>query len=1245
MRYIFDDYELDTQTCELRRAGQSIPLAPKAYAVLLYLVEHRDRLIPKAELLEQVWPDTYVDDSAVKRNILAVRRAIEDRPQAPKRLRTQRGQGYRFTAMVTVYDQALSTPAITPPSAPVAHAASLPLDEAVSPPLIMASERPCAACQHSNGVSARFCVRCGTALDTACPQCGEEVALSALFCPACGQRLTATSASASAAPVRLLAEPQRSVPHQIVGERKLVTVLYCTLANAPGLVERAGLDAMHSVMQAIYDLVHAEAQHYGGTLQEGMGESCLVFFGVPLAQEDHVRRAVLTALGLQRRLHESRDLPVLPAGEPIVLRIVLHTGLVVVGTRRQGSHATPAVVGDVTLLAAALARQAPPNTIVATAATLQYMQGQIETVTLDPLRVAEYPTPVACFQVLRVVSPQDTRAATPLSSRSPCVGRDTELALLDKCFVRMQQGQGQVVALIGELGIGKSRLLDAFCQRCAASAVTYLQGQCQSYGSAVPYLPLLAMLRTAWGVSEADSVATITTRVHQALQTMAGGLQSWTPYFLHLLGVEAVPNALAGMAPDVLRARTFDALQQLLLNYSQRQPCVLAIEDLHWIDATSEAFLAALVERLAGLPFMLLVTFRPGVRPAWLAKSYATQIALSPLDFDDCRQIVRPLLEPGSLAAKLEQQLLVKAQGNPFFLEELARTVRDQGTAQATLPVPNTVQAVLAARIDLLPADAKRLLQIAAVIGPEVPVALLRAIAEVSEDTLYGLLRPLQAGEFFYETQRLPIPTYAFKHALTHEVAYNNLLYEQRRAIHGRIVERLEQHADDRLAEQIDRLAQHARDAEMWDKAYAYFWRAGSKAMANAANREAVTHFEAALHCLRRLPTDQDRRAQVIDVCLDMRNALLPLGENARCLTVLHEAEPLAEDLDDALRLGWIASFLSTHYLVNGDSDQAIAAGERALALATACEHTALQADVRLHLGQAYHARGHYQQAVEVLTWNVEALADPAFQVQDGPTGLFSMHSLPWLVWCLGELGAFPEGLAHGEEAVRLAEAVGHPYGLVAAYGSVGLLYLRKGELDKAIARLERSLALCRSADIPLMLPTIASSLGAAYALDGQLTAALPLLEQAVAQASAMHLMVYHPLAVASLSEAHLLAGNVELAHEHAMRALALCQEHKEEGHYAWVLRLLGEVAAHRDPPDAAQAAASYQAALTHATALGMRPLLAHCHLGLGRLSYQQGQNLLARRELSAALALYRALDMGFWLQHATAALAQVGAP
>ena len=345
------------------------------------------------------------------------------------------------------------------------------------------------ACQHSNSATARFCVRCGATLDVPCPQCGQEVALSALFCPACGQRLTATPASASASAALLLAEPQRPLPRQSVGERKLVTVLCCVLDNAPGLVERLGLDTMHSVMQAIYELAHAEAQHYAGALQEVMGESFLVFFGAPLAQEDHALRAVLTALGLQRRLHESRALPALQVREPVALRMAIHTGLVVVGGRRHGLHETPAVIGDVTALAAALARQAPSDTIVASAPTLRLLQGQVETVTLAPLHVAEYATPVECFQVLRMVSPQDRQDAPTTSSRSPFVGRDMELALLHRCFARVQQGQGQVVALIGELGIGKSRLLDTFLQQGATPAVTYLQGRCQSYGSAAQSAP------------------------------------------------------------------------------------------------------------------------------------------------------------------------------------------------------------------------------------------------------------------------------------------------------------------------------------------------------------------------------------------------------------------------------------------------------------------------------------------------------------------------------------------------------------------------------------------------------------------------------------------------------------------------------------------------------------------------------------------------------------------------------------
>ena len=364
---------------------------------------------------------------------------------------------------------------------------------------------------------------------------------------------------------------------------------------------------------------------------------------------------------------------------------------------------------------------------------------------------------------------------------------------------------------------------------------------------------------------------------------------------------------------------------------------------------------------------------------------------------------------------------------------------------------------------------------------------------------------------------------------------------------------------------------------------------AGVKAMANAANREAVTRFEAALHCLSvcRETRTHGRRASI---------SVLTCATRSSSWGKTRAVWPCCAKLNPGRRPRRCAAarldcfLLSTHCLLSGDSDQAIAAGECALALASACEQAALQADVHLHLGQAYHARGHYQKAVEVLAWNVEALADPAFRDQAGPAGLFSMHSLPVSVVFRGARRV-PRGTGIWTGGDPAGRNRGHPYGLVAAYGSVGLLYLRKGELDKAIPQLERSLALCRSADIRLMLPTVASSLGAAYALGGRPAAALPLLEQAVAQATAMHLMLYYALAVASLSEAYLLADNVEQAHEHAVRALALCQAHKEEGHHAWVLRLLGDIAVRREPPDAEEAAACHQAAQTRARALGMRPL------------------------------------------------------
>ncbi|MEE8292439.1 MAG: tetratricopeptide repeat protein, partial [Candidatus Tectomicrobia bacterium] len=352
---------------------------------------------------------------------------------------------------------------------------------------------------------------------------------------------------------------------------------------------------------------------------------------------------------------------------------------------------------------------------------------------------------------------------------------------------------------------------------------------------------------------------------------------------------------------------------------------------------------------------------------------------------------------------------------------------------------------------------------------------------------------------------------------------------------------------------------------------------------------------------------------------------------------------PMAEALDDALRLGWISSLMSTHHFMMGEPDRAIACAQRALALATVCEDVTLQVDAQLHLGQAYHAVGDYRQAIAGLKQNVVCLDDILRQDQVEAVTPFGIHSLPWLIMCLAETGAFSEAMTYAEQALRIAAAGEVPYELVAVYGAVGVLHVRQGELPQARAMLERGLSLCQSAGIPHLFPTLAAHLGAVYALSGRLAEALPLLEQAVTQGAAMRLMVYHGLAVVGLSQAYLLAGRPDEARAQAWRALELCQTHQERGHQAWALQLLGDIAAHRDPPEIESAEAFYQQALSRANELGMHPLLAHCHLGLGTLySHVEGRGEPARLELSAAIALFRSLPMPFWLPPAEAALAQV---
>jgi tetratricopeptide (TPR) repeat protein len=666
------------------------------------------------------------------------------------------------------------------------------------------------------------------------------------------------------------------------------------------------------------------------------------------------------------------------------------------------------------------------------------------------------------------------------------------------------------------------------------------------------------------------------------------------------------------------------------------------MEDLHWIDASSDECLTALVERMAGAALLILVTYRPGYRPAWIDKSYATQVSLQPLSPQDSLRVVQAVLPAAGQAAPLLPQLLAKAEGNPFFLEELARTVAEQGAAVSSSTVPDTVQAVLTARMDRLPATAKHLLLAAAVIGKDVALPLLQAVTEMSEEDLHGDLRTLQAAEFLYETYALTAPVYTFKHTLTHEVAYGSLLQERRRALHADIVDASERLYADRLPEQAERLAQHAVQGAVWDKAVAYCRQASTKAFARSAFREGVGYAEQALEALTHLPESRATQEQAIDLRFDLRHALFALGEFKQVVEHLREAATLAETLDDQPRLARISAYMCRYLREIGDHDGAVEYGQHALTVAESLRDFTLQVMAQHTLGVACHTLGDHRRAIGLLKSNVESLAGDLLRERCGLSVLPAVISRTWLVRCLAELGAFPEGIVHAAEAVRIAEAVNHPHSLIHAYLGVGFLSLRQRDLSRAIRVLEHGLDLCRVWHIVVSLPTIAAALGCAYAMAGRVVEALPLLEQTEEQDTAMGITGGQALRVGYVGEAYLLAGRMQEAVCCAGRALTLARAHKERGHEAWALRLLGEIATHQAHPESAPAAQHYRQALALAQELGMRPLVAHCHLGLGTLYARTGQRLQARAELFTAIEMYRAMEMMFWLPQAEVALAQV---
>jgi tetratricopeptide (TPR) repeat protein len=826
----------------------------------------------------------------------------------------------------------------------------------------------------------------------------------------------------------------------------------------------------------------------------------------------------------------------------------------------------------------------------------------------------------------------------PLARLGKFVGRRSEQELLQNRWASALRGRGQLVGVVGEPGVGKSRLVREFIGALGDGALV-LETASIALGNPAPYLPIVDLLRTYFRLDIGEDADVIRAKVSDAIRGLDENLLPALSALLTLLDVPVPDPAWQSLAPTQRRQRTFEGVKRLLLRETRRRPLLLVFEDAHWIDAETQALLDSFVDGVPAAHVLVLLTYRPEYTHGWGGKSFYTQLRVDPLQPETAAELLRDLLGAHPSLQPVTPRLIEWTEGNPFFLEESVRALVETGALagapgayRLTMPVsriqvPATVEEVLAVRIDRLAAEQCRLLQSAAVIGKDVPYPILAAIADLPEEAIGENLRQLQAAEFLYETSPTPEVEYTFKHALTREVAYASLA-QGKRTLHARILAVMETLYADRLEEHIDRLAHHAFQGHVWDKAVDYLRQAGARASERSANRDAVGYFEQAFAALGHLPSTRSTQEQDLDLRFEIRNVLQTLGEFAPILAHLQKAEALARSLADDRQLGWVSAYLTDYFRLTGDQDRAIEAGERALQMAESLNDFALQVATYTWLGQALHGRGEYRRAAALFSRNVESLVGNRLVERFGAPQPRSIHSRTCLVWCLTELGEFRDGTWRGEEALRIAQPLEHPLSLTTACAGLGYLYLRQGQTARAIPLLERGLEATRAGNSPLWFPRVASALGLAYARIGRQREGLALLEEAVEQGVAMKMMGAHSLLLVSLGEGYLLADRVGDAATAAEQALHLAREHVERGHEARALLLLADVALRADAPATDRATALAAQALAQADQMELRPLAAHCHLTLGKASRLAGRRESAERHLTTAADLFRDMEM-----------------
>ena len=1089
----------------------------------------------------------------------------------------------------------------------------------------------CPRCQAENRIGLRFCEDCGARLVAVCPSCGAEVTPGKRFCGTCGAPFNAPTAQPQyAAPESFtpkhLAEKILRSKSALEGERKQVTVLFADIKGSMELLADRDPEEARKILDPVLDLMMEAVHRYEGTVNQVMGDGVMALFGAPLACEDHAVRACYAALRMHESMKRYAEEIHRTEGAPIQIRVGLNSGEVVVRSIGSDLHMDYTAVGQTTHLAARMEQMAMPGSILMSADTLRLAEDYVQVKPLGPRAVKGLEAPVEVHELVGAATVRSRLKAAAARGLTRFVGRDNEMEQLRQALERAHGGRGQVVAVIGEPGVGKSRLYWEFTHSHRTQGWRIVESGSVSYGKASAYLPVIDLLWTYFEIETRDDARKIREKVTGRLLSLDRALEPALPALLGLLDVPVEDSDWQRLEPSQRRQRTLDGVKRLLLRESQVQPLVVLFEDLHWIDTETQALLDSLIESLPTMRLLLLVNYRPEYRHGWSGKSYFQQLRIDPLPPETADELLRTLLGEDSSVGPLKRLLIERTEGNPFFIEECVRALVETkvlagergayrlAKASEIFQIPATAQTILSARIDRLAPEDKRLLQAAAVIGKDVPLSLLLAIAEEPDQALRRSLGNLQAAEFLYESRLFPDIEFTFRHALMQQVAYEGLLGARRAALHAAAGRALESLYADRIDQAYDRLAYHYSKTGETDKALEYLTRFAEKVASMDAHAEALASLENAhVHAQRLQEGERDRR--LVDLVIRQAHSLHFLGRRQEVVELLLQHRDRLERLQEPslagqyyFWLGWSHAWLG-HRAEAGQNlsrslQDAVRSGDEALmgrvhrALALECTYSGRPMD---------EAVAHGRQAVSLL----ERTEDRFWLSQ-------ALFALSYCCFYSGDFDSAIEAAAHLD---ALGTSTGSRRARTEAAMMTGLSYATRGDWVAGIEACERALEL---APDPFETAAVLACLGKAHAEAGDLARAVPILEQAVHLADQVRSLQWREWFRTLQAEAYFLDGQIDKAQKVAAHALGVCTDIGYSWGIGWSHQVLGRIAEAQGTP--AESQEHLRNALQSFVSVNARFEMARTHLFLASLAYCQGNRGVAAFQLNEARSLFEVL-------------------